>query len=56
MTIDTVETFLLAEELLILNEDFVQAEKFLNFASLHREFEERELLTQLNEENDFAEC
>lgn len=49
-----VEAFLLAEEMLNLTEKFVEEEKFHTFAALKREFEEQELLTELNQENDIT--
>lgn len=52
LSLNTVETFLLAEDLIIMNKNFVDAEKFITFASLHREFEERELLQEINTEYD----
>ena len=52
LSLSTVEAFLLAEDLIIMNKNFVEAEKFIIFASLHREFEERELLQEINTEYD----
>ena len=54
MVIDTVEAFLVMEEMLILNQSFAETERFINFAQLRREFEERELLDELNREDDLT--
>ena len=46
-----LEAWLLYEELLIMNKDFEEYQKYRNFVALEREFIERELLKTLREDD-----
>jgi hypothetical protein len=47
-----LETFLLFDEMLILSKELEDPNKFAIFASLKREFEEQQLLNEINKDED----